>query len=356
MMCKIGDEMHAKSGGTLTLPRSNARVLDLCMAPGGYTASVLKRSPHAVVCAFTLPRQMGGHIVMLGEDPRVHTEVGDITMLHKEFGVEEIPHDHCEISKFDKRRLWDGQKFDLVFCDGNALRTHKMADSRRQVEANRLKISQLILAMERVESGGTLIMLLHSSAAYRSLKLLHLFDNIAELQLFKPTAYHAKRGSFYLIAKNVQPAHSEAVAAIREWKRVWKELTFPTLDENKQRKPPKAANESKSAEEVSDLLKTFGQRIIELGEPLWQIQKEGLATTVWTKKKKQKTGSERIRTGKASTTAIDHAAAASSKDQGEKGDKNDDVDAATALGTDSEPTASDPAKLAEAMGKMGVHD
>ena len=345
--------MHAKSGGTLTLPRSNARVLDLCMAPGGYTASVLKHSPHAVVCAFTLHRQMGGHTVMLGKETPVHIEVGDITMLHKEFGVEEIPHDHCEISKFDKRRLWDGKRFDLIFCDGNALRTHKIADYRRQVEANRLRISQLILAMQRIESGGTLVMLLHKPAAYRSLKILHLFDNIAELQLFKPTSYHAKRGSFYLIAKNVQSGHSEAVAAIHEWKGAWKELTFPTLDENGQAKPPKAANESKSAEEVSDLLKTFGERLIELGEPLWQIQKGALATTRWTHKEP---GSEQIRTGEASTTATDHAAAASSEDEGETGDKTHDADAAPALVTESEPTASDPAALAEAVGRMGVDD
>ena len=348
--------MHAKSGGTLTLPRSNARVLDLCMAPGGYTASVLKNSPHAVACAFTLHPQMGGHKIMLGKDTRVHIVFGDITMLHKEFGVEEIPHDHCEFSKFDSRRLWDGKKYDLVFCDGNALRTHKIADYRQQVEAARLRISQLILAMQRIESGGTLIMLLHKPAAYRSLKLLHLFDNIAELQLFKPTTFHAKRGSFYLIAKNVQPGHSEAVAAIHEWKRVWKELTFPTLDDNGQAKPPHAANDSKSAEEVSDLLRTFGERIIELAEPLWQIQKGALATTRWTKKKRTEPGSERIRTDEPSTTATDHAAAASSKDEGEKGDKNDDADAAPVLGTESEPTASDPPQLSVALGRMGVHD
>ena len=118
MMCKIGDEMDAKSGGTLTLPRSNARVLDLCMAPGGYTASVLKYSPHAVVCAFTLDREMGGHEKLLRKDTPVDIKFGDITMLHREFGVEDIPHDHCEVSKFDSRRLWNGKKYNLVFCDG----------------------------------------------------------------------------------------------------------------------------------------------------------------------------------------------------------------------------------------------
>ena len=353
MMRKIGDEMHAKSGGTLTLPRSNARVLDLCMAPGGYTASVFKHSPHAVVCAFTLHPAMGGHEHLLRKDTPVNIRFGDITMLHKEFGVEEIPHDHCEFSIFDSRRLWDGKKYDLVFCDGQALRTHNTADYRRQVEATRLRISQLILAMQRIETGGTLIMLLHVSEAYETIKILHLFDNIAELQLFKSTSFHMKRGSFYLIAKNVQPGYPEAVAAVHEWKKVWKELTFPTLDENGQAKPPMVTNESERAGQVSDLLETFGERIIELGEPLWQIQKEGLATARWTKQKKKDPGS---------TIATDNATAAvqdSCKDEGETGDEDDDVDAAPLLGDKSGPTASDPEGLAEvsvAVGRMGVDD
>ena len=353
--------MDAKSGGTLTLPRSNARVLDLCMAPGGYTASALKYSPHAVVCAFTLHPEMGGHEKLLRKDTPVDIKFGDITMLHREFGVEEIPHDHCEFSKFDSRRPWLGKWYDLIFCDGQALRTHRIADYRRQVEATRLRISQLILAMQRIGSGGTLIMLLHDSAAYETIKLLHLFDNIAELQLFKSTSTHMKRGSFYLIAKNVQPGHPEAVAAVDEWKRVWKEVTFPTLDGNGQAKSPKAVNESERARQVSDLLRTFGERIIELGEPLWRIQKEALATARWTKKQSKEPGSEQIRAGEASTTATDNVAAAvqdSGEDAGETGD-DDNVDAARLLGNNSEPKASDPAELAEvsvSMGRMGVND
>ena len=360
--CHIGDEIDAKSGGTLTLPRSNARVLDLCMAPGGFTASVLKYSPHAVVCAFTLHPEMGGHERKFHKHTSVDIRYGDITMLHKEFGVEGIPHDHCELSKFDSRRLWLGKGYDLIFCDGQVLRTHEIADYRRQVETTRLRISQLILAMQRIESGGTLIMSLHHSAAYEAIKILHLFDNIADLQLFKSTSSHMKKASFYLIAKNVQSDRGEAVAAVNEWKRLWKELTFPTLDENGQAKPPKVANESERAGQVSDLLETFGERIIELGEPLWQIQKEALATARWPKKKEKDPGSEGIRTGEASTTATDNAAAAvqdSGEDAGETGDEEDDVDAAPVLGDNTEPTASDSAELAEvsvAVGRMDVDD
>ena len=287
---------------------------------------------------------MGGHEELLRKDTPVDIKFGDITMLHREFGVEEIPHDHCELAKFDSRRLWDGKKYDLVFCDGQALRTHKIADYRRPVETTRLRISQLILAMQRIENGGTLIMLLHDSSPYETIKTLHLFDNIAELQLFKSTSFHMKRGSFYLIAKNVQPGHPEAVAAVNEWKRVWKEVTFPTLDENGQAKPPRVPDESERAGQVSDLLKAFGERVIELGEPLWRIQNQALAIAKWT------TGSECIHPAVAIPDSDDDAS--------ETGDEeDDDEDAATVRGNNSQPTASDPAELTEvsvAVGRMGV--
>lgn len=37
------------------------KVLDICMAPGGYTAAVLKFNPRASTFAITLPKDQGGH-------------------------------------------------------------------------------------------------------------------------------------------------------------------------------------------------------------------------------------------------------------------------------------------------------
>ena len=71
-------------------------------------------------------------------------------MLYKEFGLTQLPQDHPESSNFSDQRLWnDGELFDLEFCDGQALRTHKehIAEYRRQVEAVRLTVSQLVIAM-----------------------------------------------------------------------------------------------------------------------------------------------------------------------------------------------------------------
>lgn len=309
-MCKIGDEINTASGGALELLESNPRVLDLCMAPGGYTASALKYSPHANVCAFTLPINRGGHKIIHRQDKRLDTMFEDITMLYKEFGLTELPQDHPESSNFSDMRLCnDGELFDLVFCDGQALRTHKqyIADYRRQVEPVRLIVSQLVLAMQRMKSGGTLIMLLHDSGSYETTKILSVFDKVAEIQLFKPVSAHQKKSSFYLIAQKVQPGLPEAVAAVNEWKMVWKDLTFPTLDPHGQRVLLKHAEEAERMEAVHGLLENFAERVIELGEPSWQMQKEALENARWTKKKKRAKDLKQVSPGEASTSATENA-------------------------------------------------
>lgn len=284
IMCKIGNEISAACGDALQLPVSNARVLDLCMAPGGYTASTLEHSPHAIVCALTLPSKLGGHPVIHRKDKRVSIIFKDITTLYKEFGLTELPQDHPKFSKFSDMRLWYGKSFDLVFCDGQVLRTQEphIVDYRR--EAIRLTASQLILALQRITRGGTLIMLLHNISAYETIKLLSVFDKIADIQIFKPVSGHKKKGTFYLIAKDVQPEHGDAVAAVNEWKKIWSELTFHVPGHDGHRDPLQVADESELAKEVLELLEKFSERVIELGEPIWRIQMDALANTPWTNK------------------------------------------------------------------------
>ncbi len=64
MMRQIGDEIQ-EATGALDIPGESPQVLDLCMAPGGYTASTLKHSPHAHVSGITLPETEGGHPLLV---------------------------------------------------------------------------------------------------------------------------------------------------------------------------------------------------------------------------------------------------------------------------------------------------
>ena len=329
-MCKIGDEIDAASAGGLTLQNSHAQVLDLGMAPGGFTSSVLKRNRHAYVCAFTLPPELGGHIIIHYEDPRLSMKFGDITMLHQELRIKDLPEEHPEFSKLDDSVLWTDKTFDLIFCDGQALRTHRahIAEYRRQVEAIRLTVSQLILAIQRIQSGGTLIVTLHNLGAYDSIKIVNIFDRAAKIQIFKPVSAHQKNGTFYLIAKELQPDHPELVVALKEWKKIWKALTFPVIDEDKNEDTTELSNEPEVAEEVLGLLDSFADRVIELGEPIWQIQKEALATRAKSRKGQQKLNKPIA--GEGSPTATKSTVAAEQDSEEDGNDAGDPDEASTA--------------------------
>ena len=283
-MRKIGDEMQRKTRA-LNLQQPGAEVLDLCMAPGGYTASVCKYSPQAHVSAITLPECQGGHHVFArhGSGTQVELMHADITMFAAEFGVTKIPPDsQVDATKFSFERPFQKKLFNLIFCDGHVARTQEVLSDSRATEISRLTCSQLIFAMQRIKCGGTLIILLHGADLYHNLKLMRLFDKISRIQLFKPLKGHTKKTSFYLVAKDMQPGRMVARAAVSTWKQLWKDATFPstatpTGDRNHSQDEAEALlKQAEREKDSSELIESFGERLIELAEPLWEIQKKAL--------------------------------------------------------------------------------
>jgi 23S rRNA U2552 (ribose-2'-O)-methylase RlmE/FtsJ len=268
MMCLLGKEIDDATDA-FVCPRPNT--LDLCMAPGGYSSSVLDRHPDATIKGISLPRELGGYFVRLDhgrKDPRVQVEFMDLTMLASEFGVypDKIPPEHPEASKFNNARPFYGQEFDIVICDGQVLRSHHREERREWGEAARLTLSQLILALQRIKTGGTLMMLLHKIEAWNTCTLLRTFEAFSSVAVFKPKMTHAQRSSFYLIAKNVQPKSEPAKEAVKSWKKTWYEKTFGDT----------SYAEYQSREEINAFLAEFGPRLVELGNPIWETQARGL--------------------------------------------------------------------------------
>ncbi|KAL9118660.1 MAG: hypothetical protein Q9187_004793 [Circinaria calcarea] len=276
-MSNIGSDM-SRATGAYELGVWKPKVLDLCMAPGGYSHSVLKRHPFARIDAVTLPHESGGHKVLL-KDSRVRILFADINMLAAEFGVRGIPDSHPEASRFTINRPYVGNVYDLVLCDGQVLRpdVHTRHEYRETKEASRLTIGQLILALQRIKAGGTLIMLLHKVDSWYSVSVIHAFDKFSKVQLFKPLRAHRMRSSFYLVAKQVQPQHPEAVKAVQEWKRAWYDATFQSQESYI------VEEECESEQEVSRLIEEFGPRLMELGHPVWAIQADALKETCFVK-------------------------------------------------------------------------
>lgn len=280
MMRQIGDELQTATDA-LSLQGTSPQVLDLCMAPGGYTASALKYNPHAHVSGISLPEKDGGHRVLVRHglgDSRVEVALLDITMLPSEFGLEDIPQDHPDTVNFLRgKRPYLDKSFDLVFCDGQVLRTHERSPYREHREARRLTCSQLVLAVQRIRRGGTLIILLHKIDAWDTIKLLFQLDKFANIQLFKPKKKHRLRSSFYLIAKDVNPSHPTAVSAVADWKSDWREATFAGAEG----KLDAEMIRLQDTDEQSRVLGEFGSTLIKLAEPIWAIQLDALRSAPW---------------------------------------------------------------------------
>jgi 23S rRNA U2552 (ribose-2'-O)-methylase RlmE/FtsJ len=276
MMQEIGNEMQRATGALSQNSRTSEdfAILDLCMAPGGYTASALKYNPTAKAVGVTLPPDQGGHQVLL-DSPRSFVLYHDITMFAKEFGVDRVPLTHPGRASFSAERPFINEKFDLVFCDGQVLRTHKRPEYRERTEAIRLTISQLILALQRIRPGGRLIMLLHKIEAFDTIDLLYRFSQFSDIQVFKPAKKHAIRSTFYLIAKNVEPNAEAARLAIKAWKEVWWNATFGGVE---------GVGTSKidvMDDYAQSVIDNFEARLTYLARPIWRIQANALSKTAF---------------------------------------------------------------------------
>ncbi len=280
---KIGTQLQAATGAFSSPADSSTtiRAINLCMAPGGYTSTLLKVNPSASINGITLTEESGGHAMLLpfgNEDSRVDVKFMDITMLASEYGPSNanIPLAHPEAAKFVEDSPYQSLTFDIVVCDGQNLRTHKRAACRKDQEAFRLVLSQLIFGMNRIRAGGTLVILLHQLGSWNSVKLLRTFDSFSNIQLFKPLGFHQDRSSFYLVAKDVQPGLSEAIKSIEQWRSDWWQATFGGVEFTGKI----VEDDSKS---VNSVLESFGQKFMELGREIWKIRLEAMKEAPYVK-------------------------------------------------------------------------
>jgi len=220
MMQTIAAQMDSETSA-FTFTDSQPKALDLCMAPGGFLAYFFHKSPAGVADAITLPEEEGGHQVLLSLDGRkaqINVVFADVTMYAAELGVESIPKNHPEAHRL--LALWPHPKcsYDLLICDGQALRTQNVPEYRKLCEQSRLFNSQLLIALQKVRVGGTIIALLHKAHKWRTFALLRQFSKFSDIVVFKPKKFHAEKSSFYMVAKNVRSQSREATDAIESFR------------------------------------------------------------------------------------------------------------------------------------------
>lgn len=102
MMQNIGRELHIATGAfnTTTLAGEQPKLLDMCMAPGGFLSAAMQFHPNAIATAYSLPLEAGGHEVLLPEHNNIKIKMLDITMLAADLGADNIPEGHSDIANF----------------------------------------------------------------------------------------------------------------------------------------------------------------------------------------------------------------------------------------------------------------
>jgi hypothetical protein len=100
----------------------------------------------------------------------------DVTMLASEMlkGTDKtIPKGYPDSTKINTLRPFVSHKMNLVFLDGIVLRTHDRASYRQQTEPLRLSTAQMVLGMQRLIQGGTMVMLMHKVDSWASVNVIY---------------------------------------------------------------------------------------------------------------------------------------------------------------------------------------
>lgn len=272
MTKRIGAEMQGSTKAfTIQLPGStNPGILDMGSAPGGFLTAAMKANPRSDAVALSLPPSSGGYEILAPEHPRLSVKLVDVTMMAADLGVLDTPAEHPDALKFHPKLLKDGQKFGLVICGGSSVRNHQVAEYRQGHESCRLIMAQVVLGLERLVPGGTMILLLHKPEAWPTVKMLYTFSKFASVRLFKPKSAHGARSSFYMVATKVQNQHEDAMFALDKWKKIWHQCTFGAQEQCRE-----AFREDQP--DVHQVLAEFGPDLIRMSKRVWSIQKANLS-------------------------------------------------------------------------------
>jgi hypothetical protein len=163
-------------------------------------------------------------------------------------------------------------KFDLVLLDA-----HRFDGVDVSWEPERMVFSQLSIAFEYLTIGGIVAIRLGNPTHDKTVAILYILSCLFEsVKTHKPTSSHDHRKSFYAVASGFQKdtvKNTDFLHSVLETLRdCWWETTFGGQD-------GKGANVGEWWEEIfqtDDLPQLFGEKLIQLSLPLWEIQSEGL--------------------------------------------------------------------------------
>lgn len=281
MMIEIATQMQQNTDFLACISPSilkhvGAQVLDICMAPGGYAAAVLNYNPKAEVYGITLARNEGGHIISDKLMQRIkQIEYQDVTFYIPQGSTIEQKQKldlHEEKNRFIEKQPFGSLEFDLIFCDGQTLRTHKRSEYRGfgDKEPVRLRNSQLIIALDRIKTGGTMVIKLHNLGDdWETARFTCDMTQFCTVKTFKPQPFHGHKGSFYLICSNVN--RGVKLTELREKLAAqWWILCDGSGEDD-----------SLAKVNAERLVMDWGHDLIRLGKYIWDDQRRWLSSKNW---------------------------------------------------------------------------
>ncbi|KAJ5644516.1 hypothetical protein N7507_010527 [Penicillium longicatenatum] len=272
MTCQIGEGL-AEGTDIFKSKSPGLKVLDLCMAPGGFTTAAANNLLKPLIDGITLPPQIGGYEV-LAKKYCQHIIYADITMYPTEMGYEgSIPSGHPDANHFNTSRPLLDDSYDIVICGGAVGRDHPREEYRRDCEGTRLTVSQMMFAMNRLKNGGSMVLLLHRIEAWDTVCILNAFNQFSDIQLYKHPKCHAIKSSFYLVARNLDLDHPVAKQSVSHWRSLWKYLTFKEFEDVSL---PDSSLFGSNDAFVRSLIEDFGPRFQNIAQPVWECQAKAL--------------------------------------------------------------------------------
>ncbi|KAF7337909.1 hypothetical protein MVEN_02014100 [Mycena venus] len=225
---------------TACIPRKGAlRFLDLGCYPGGFTSYILSKNSSAQGLGISSEIENGGHRFLLEDRHR------------------------------------SSKRFDIVLLDGHQLRRQPSA---RPGDWDRLLVSQIIIGLQAIKKGGTLVIKLADAEQINTAKLLHMFDVLStSLETFKPRYMHANRGTFYVIVKGMGEGRgaTRLSTLVNSFKELWVDLTIGGAD---------GAGRVLNDEDLDFIVSTMEvrqaknlDRLIDLSRRVWEVQARALA-------------------------------------------------------------------------------
>ncbi|CAK5280321.1 unnamed protein product [Mycena citricolor] len=258
---------------TACIPRKDPfRFLDLGCCPGGFSSYILNKNPFAQGLGISSENETGGHPFLVEKRHQARFKVHYADLTYYRLGP--LPASVVRGSTKSLRALpFDcNKRFDVVLLDGKQI--HR--DPKSNI-SDRFFVSELIIGLQAIKKGGTLVVRLIDPESVETAKLLHMFDLLASsLDTFKPRTMHVARSTFYAVIKGVGegPKGGSLPHFINKLKELWVDLSLGGTE---------GAGRSLCHEDLDfiisiDELKATKNldRLIKLSRAVWEVQAKAL--------------------------------------------------------------------------------